>query len=165
MEKRKGSTKPSYQDGGGLLWKCGCMCMFVCAMSHEYVAKGCTAHLCDVCLLSFPFSHLLLELSSPSPSSHSSLPLSSSSSPLLSILPLPLPPLSSLLPSLLRLSLLHFLLQLFAPTQLDSLAMMFSAVLSCGHLPTLMKMASNLVSIFGVNGQLLNPHTIHAHIR
>ena len=33
------------------------MCMFVCAMSHRYVADGCTAYLCDVVL-----SSLLLAL-------------------------------------------------------------------------------------------------------
>ena len=29
----------------------GKMGMFMCAMSHGYVAKGCTAHLCDVLLV------------------------------------------------------------------------------------------------------------------
>ena len=48
---RIGKGTPS----GGPLWKGGCM--FVCAMSHGYVAKGCTAYLFDVVPLIC--SHLL----------------------------------------------------------------------------------------------------------
>ena len=69
----------------GPLWKGGFMCMFVCAMSHRYVPKGCTVYLFDVVLaipsfaptfsplLPFPSSHLLSILP----------PLSNSSPPLL----------------------------------------------------------------------------------
>ena len=49
MEKRKGNTA-SHQDEGWTAGNVGCMCTFVCAMSHGYVAKGCTAHLCDIVL-------------------------------------------------------------------------------------------------------------------
>ena len=95
--------------------------MFVCAMSHGHVAKGCTAHLCDVLQACYPLlcSHILF--SPPLPLLLPSLPLSYPSSPLL--FPLPL---------LFFFPLFHFLLQLFAP---DSLAMMFCAVLSGGLLP------------------------------
>ena len=95
------------------------MYMFVCAMSHRYVAKGCAAHLCDVLQACYPLlcSHLLF---SP--------PL-----PLIFLSPLPPPP---PLPLLFFFPLFHFLLQLFAPTQLDSLAMMFCAVLSGALFPT-----------------------------
>ena len=122
---RRGKGTPNHPTRmrGGLLWKGGCMYMFVCAMSHGYVAKGCTAHLCDVLQAScYPLlcSHILF--SPPLPLLLPSLPLSS---PLLSPLPL-----------LFFFPLLHFILQLFAPTQLDSLAMMFCAVLSGGLLPT-----------------------------
>ena len=120
---RKGKGTPDHPTRmrGGLLWKGGCKYMFVCAMSHGYVAKGCTAHLCDVLQACYPLlcSHILF--SPPLPLLSPSLPRSSPSSPLLSPLPL-----------LFFFPLFHFLLQLFAP---DSLAMMFCAVLSGGLLP------------------------------
>ena len=75
MEKKWNAIHTRMRSGP--LWKGGFMCMFVCDMSHGYVAKGCTAYLCDV-LLAIPsvapiFSSLLPSLLSPS------LPLSSPS--------------------------------------------------------------------------------------
>ena len=103
---RRGKGTPDHPTRmrGGLLWKGGCMYMFVCAMSHGYVAKGCTAHLCDVLQACYPIlcSHILF--SPPLPLLSPSLPLPSPTSPLLSPLPL-----------LFFFPLFHFLLQLFAP--------------------------------------------------
>ena len=84
----KGTLDHPTRMRGGLLWKGGCMYMFVCAMSHGYVAKGCTAYLCDVLQACYPLicSHILF--SPPLPLLLPSFPLSSTSSPLLSPLPL-----------------------------------------------------------------------------
>ena len=66
----------SHQDEGWL-WKGECM--FVCTMSHRYVAEGCTAYLCDVVQASPSFDPVLISLLS-SPSSLLPSPLSFSSS-------------------------------------------------------------------------------------
>ena len=133
MKKRKGNTGPFYQDEG---WTTLERWMYVYVCVH-HVPRIC----CQGVIYPLLCSHLLF--SPPLLLLPPSLPLSSPSS----LSPLPL---------LFFFPLLHFLLQLSAPAQLDSLAMMFCAVLIGGTFAaTHMKMASNLVSIFGMNGQLL----------
>ena len=108
-KEREHRTEHPTRMRGGPLGKGG---MFVCAIPTDILPRGVLLICVMFCLLSLLCSHLLfsppLSLLSPS------LPLSSLLSPL---------------PLLFFFPLFHFL---FAPTQLDSLAMMFCAVLICG---------------------------------
>ena len=62
----------SHQDKG---WLWNGECMFLCAMSHRYVAEGYTAYLCDVVQASLSIDPVLISLLS-SPSSLLPSPLS-----------------------------------------------------------------------------------------